>query len=559
MLQKLIFLYGKEKGEELNSKIQELIGKSKSEIERIESPSYWSEKDVYLISYPDSFRRQKLGSFGNLGILGEFLDSHLRGVMSGIHILPFFPYSSDRGFSVIDYYKVKEEFGSWDDISKIAKNQKVMADLVLNHVSTNNIWFQKFLSGDPHYENYFIWYEKDKIPHKDIKKVFRPRATPLLTRFDTAKGERWVWTTFSVEESTDQVDLNYRNPEVLLEIIKVILFFLTKGIRVLRLDAIPFIWKELGTECISLPQVHTIVQIIRFVLDEVYPEALILTQASLGYEDNITYFGREQKESQMIYNFALPPLVLNAFYTSNNQHLNKLVEEVNKVYKVHKENCTFYNILAVHDGVGTRGGAQFLSDIEVQLNCDKVKENGGELGFRSNPDGTKSVRELDTTWWSALNKKDAEPFEIQLKKFITSHAIAMSLAGIPAIYYLSLIGVENDHELYKKTGIKRDLNRSNLDLDILESKLADEDSREFRVFAEIKKLIEKRKDIRAFHPNEKQKVLDIDPRVFAIERGGGSETALALHNLSKDRVEIDYAGKTILLEPYDYAWLKMIR
>lgn len=554
MLQKSILLYGKEKAEELNSKIQELVGVTKKIIESIGGSSYWSEKDIYLITYPDSFKKNGLTG---LASLESFLDSRLRGVMSGVHILPFFPYSSDRGFSVIDYYKVKEEFGSWDDISNIAKSQKVMADLVLNHVSTRNVWFQKFLAGDPKYQDYFIWFEKDKIPQEDIKKVFRPRATPLLTPFQTAKGERWVWTTFSVEGTTDQVDLNYKNPEVLLEIIKAILFFLTKGIRVLRLDAIPFIWKELGTDCKSLPQVHTIVQIIRSILDEVCPEAFILTQASLDFEDNIFYFGQDQKEAQMIYNFALPPLVLNAFYTANNQHLNKLVHEVNKVPEVYKGDCTFYNILAVHDGIGTRGGTKFLSNAEVQMNCDKVLENGGELGYRSNPDGAKSVSELDTTWWSALNKEDAEPFEIKLKKFITSHAIAMAISGIPVIYYLSLIGAKNDHEFYKKTGVKRDLNRSNLDLKTLDLRLSKSESKESRVFKSMIELINKRKKIRSFHPNAKQKVLELDPRVFAIERSEGIETVLALHNLSKEKVVIKYLGRNFVLEGYDYVWEKL--
>ncbi len=548
MLQNLISLYGEEKGKDLDDKIKELIDKEKKDIVCKDGP-LWDERDVFLITYPDSFIKKNLAS---LASLESFLELHLRGVINGVHVLPFFPFTTDRGFSVSDFGKVKPEFGSWEDVKKIANEYRLMVDLVLNHVSVQHEWFQKFLQGDPRYQDYFIWFKKDEIPHQQLNKVFRPRATPVLTPFKTAEGERFVWTTFSVEGSTDQVDLNYKNPEVFLEIIKIILNLLKNGVRVFRLDSIPYIWKELGTDCINLPQTHTIVQVLRNVLDMICPDALIITQVATSFEDNISYFGKSDKEAQMIYNFSLPPVVLNAFFTQNNRHINDLAAKM----VPESEDNTFLNILAVHDGISIRGG--FLSEEETQNLCDDVVRRGGEVSYRLLPDGTKRVRELNTTWWSVLNKKDELP-EIALRKFITSHAIMLSLRGIPAIYYLSFFGAKDDLELYKKTGIKRDINRTNLDLETLDFRLSKSDTRETHVFQSMIDLIKKRKDSSAFHPNARQQVLNVDDRVFALLRINEEtgDTMLCLHNVSGEIVSIDYEGNNYDLERYNYVWAEI--
>ena len=277
MIEKLIFLYGEEKGRDLEQRLKKLIDEVKTKIV-CQDRSFWDEKDIFLITYPDSFQEIDSGQARmtisvTLKTLSKFLDVHLKGVINGVHILPFYPYSSDRGFSITDYYQVKKEFGSWNDIADIGKNYRLMADLVLNHVSVKHAWFQKFLVGDERYWDYFIHFDKSEIPEEELKRVVRPRASPLLTKFITKKGERWVWTTFSVEDSTDQVDLNYKNPQVLLELIKVIFFLLDKGIRVFRLDAAPFVWKEIGTNCWNLPQTHILISLIRGTLDKICPQA----------------------------------------------------------------------------------------------------------------------------------------------------------------------------------------------------------------------------------------------------------------------------------------------
>ena len=553
MLNKLIYLYGEEKGREAEERLKSIIKEAKSNTIS-EDRQLWDEKDIFLITYPDSFYEKKSPT---LQILNKLLLYHLRGGtnggISGVHILPFYPYSSDRGFSITDYYQVKKEFGTWQDVENIAKNYRLMADLVLNHVSVKHAWFQKFLAGDPKYEDYFIWFKKDKIPHEELKKVDRPRATPLLTPYKTIKGERWIWTTFSVENSTDQVDLNYKNPEILLEIVRIILFLLQKGVRIFRLDAIPYIWKKLGTSCENLPEAHVVVSLLRNVLDLVCTTALLISQSSVPFEENLVYFGQESKESNILYNFALPPLVLQAFYSQSNKHLNELAEKM----KVPDSDSAFFNILAVHDGIGVTGAKGFLSEQEFKIVYQKIEERGGKLSYFRQPDGNKSVRELNITWWSALNSIEAEPFDLQLKKFITSHAIAFSLVGIPAVYYLSLFGGQNDLSLFAQTKIKRDINRTNLDLRSLNFRLKNKDAKEAKVFAATINLIKKRKSLKAFHPNARQEVLFSDERVFALLRGEKDKQILALHNLSDAKVKVQYQGKTYLLEPYSFIWQEL--
>src|SRR3989344_394577 len=313
MREKLKFLYGEEIGKKTYEQLLKLLDSVKGMI-NCDDRELWSEKDIFLITYPDSFYEK--GS-PVLKTLAKFLKIHLKGIISGVHILPFSPYSSDRGFSITDFTRVKEEFGDWKEMEGISKNFRLMADLVLNHVSVKHEWFQRFLAGDSKYWDYFIHFNKSEIPEAELKQVVRPRATPLLTPFKTANGERRVWTTFSVEDSTDQIDLNYQNPEVLLEMIKIILLFLQKGIRIFRLDAIPFIWKEVGTDCYDLKQVHIIINLFRQILDEVCPRALLLSQSSMPWIENLAYLGGQNKEANLVYNFPLPPLILDAYYNRN--------------------------------------------------------------------------------------------------------------------------------------------------------------------------------------------------------------------------------------------------
>src|SRR3989344_1445801 len=377
LLQKLALLYGTQEATLVGSRLSKIVDEYKAKIS-YENTTLWDEKDIFFISYPDSFQEKDTAT---LQTLLKFLEVHLRGMLDGVHILPFFPYSSDRGFSITDYSQVKKEFGNWQDILNISSKYRLMADFVLNHVSVKHQWFQEFLKGNEAFKDYFISYKKEHIPTEYLKQVYRPRATPLLTPFQTSNEEKFVWTTFSVETTTDQADLNYKNPEVLLAIVKVLLQLLEKGVRIIRLDAVGFIWKEIGTNCFNRPQAHTIVQLFRDILNEVCPSALLLTQTSTSHENNISYFGDGVNESQIVYNFALPPLVLYSFYTSDVTRLSSWAKQL----KTPSKSTTFLNFLAVHDGIVTAGVKEILSEEEIKFLCKQAVERGAMLSEKTLP------------------------------------------------------------------------------------------------------------------------------------------------------------------------------
>lgn len=550
LLHKLTLLYGENEGRLAEKELRDIINEYKSKIPS-EEKTLWDEKDSFLIVYPDSFQEKDTAT---LQTLLKFLDLHLEGVIDGVHILPFFPYSSDRGFSIIDYSQVKKEFGNWQDIMNISNKHCLMADFVLNHVSIQHQWFQEFLKGNEAFRDYFIWFKKEKIPSEYLKKVYRPRAAPLLTPFQTSEEEKFVWTTFSVEKSTDQIDLNYKNPEVLMEMIKILLHLVEKGVRVIRLDAVGFIWKEIGTDCFNRPQAHTIVQLFRDILNEVCPSALLLTQTSTSYENNISYFGDGVNEAQLVYNFALPPLVLYSFYSGDATRLSSWAKKL----KTPSKGTTFLNFLAVHDGIGTAGVKGILSDDEIKFVCKQTVERGALLSEKTLPTGEKAVYEINSTWWSVLRNQD-EVFDMSVRKYLTALAVSFALAGIPLVYYLSLFAEENDIADFQKTGVKREVNRKNYDFAALEKLLQNPESRESLMFKRVKELVEKRKNFSAFHPNAMQEILDLDKRILAILRTNDEtkEKLLCLHNVSKDQVEITYEGKSYVLKPYEFVWEKI--
>lgn len=550
--QNLIFLYGQEQGKATYNKLLTLVEQHKPHIKDNSPIPHFSEKDIALITYADSFTKSNETT---LQTLNNLLTDHLKNTLSTIHILPFNPFSSDHGFSVIDYKVVEPKFGTWEDIHMIANEHRLMADLVLNHVSAQSEWFKKFQAGDPEYKDYFISYSPEEITPEleaDLKKVFRPRSTPLLTPFETVNGKRFLWTTISVDDFVDQIDLNYGNPKVLLEMLDIFLFLLQKDVRIFRLDAITFIWKELGTSCVHLPQGHAILQIFRTLLDEVCPSAIIVTETNVPHKENISYFGNGKNEAHMVYNFALPPLTLHALYTGNAQYLSSWA----KTLQLPSDDNTFFNFLSSHDGIGILGARGILPDEEIDKIVDTIVEHGTKFGYKTLPNGQTTVYEMCATWWSAVSKEEV-PFEETLQKVLTSHALCFALAGFPAVYYLSIFGKANDIEAWEKTGHHRDILRTSLDYEWLEGELADNNSKEAKVFSAMKALIKERTSHSAFHPNAKQEVLDLDNRIFALLRTSEKERLLALHNVSRDHVTVEFEEKSYELEPYGYLWITL--
>ncbi|NTU85504.1 MAG: sugar phosphorylase [Chloroflexales bacterium] len=528
-----------------------------------------TEDDVILITYGDQVREPGRPP---LQTLGDVLDSTLAGAVSGVHILPFYPYTSDDGFSVVDYLAVDPALGTWADVGQLGGRYRLMFDAVVNHISASSRWFQGFLAGALGAEARFIVVD----PATDLRGVTRPRTTPLLTPFETPGGTRYVWTTFSA----DQIDLNFASPELLLEMTAVLLEYIARGASLIRLDAIGYLWKEPGTRCIHLPQAHMVVQLWRACLDAVAPDVLLITETNVPHADNISYFGDGANEAQLVYQFPLAPLVLHAFATGDASRLSGWARDLAPPTPT----TTFFNFLASHDGIGVVPATGMLSQAEVLGLCAQVERHGGRVSYKSNPDGSQSPYELNCTWFDALSDpRGGEPAGRMIDRFVASQAIMLALQGVPGVYVHSLLGSPNDQGGLARTGRLRTLNREKWERGELEARLADPRRHEGAVLGRMVALLRARRGEPAFHPNGPQRVLDLGPALFALERHApaGDSRVVCLHNVSGEAREARLDGSpgarhsdligggayragdggalTLRLAPYQALWLKEAR
>ncbi len=562
----LTFLYGPETAAKIRPRLQSLIAKYQGNLQADKNRRQFDQRDAVLITYADMVHNQLEPP---LHTLAQFLKNQLQGVINTIHLLPFYPSSSDDGFSVIDYKAVDPEFGDWKHISEIGRDFRLMFDAVINHISAHSSWFQGFLAGDPQYRDYFVTVD----PSVDLSAVFRPRALPLLTEFQTASGLQHVWTTFS----PDQVDLNYANPDLLLEIIDLLLFYISHGAELIRLDAIGFMWKEIGSASIHLPQTHRIIQLWRSILDVAAPQVALVTETNVPHRDNITYFGDGANEAQMVYNFSLPPLTLHAFHSGNAEILSQWAKTLERP----SNQTTFFNFLASHDGIGLTPAKSLLTGEAIIAMADRVITLGGRVSYRNNQDGSQSPYELNINYLDALGdpKKNNESLEEIANRFLASQAIMLAMPGVPGIYFHSLFGSNGWPEGVGQTGRFRSINRQKLAVSQLETELAAEGSLRQLVFNGYRRLLQARAGSTAFHPQGKYEILDLNPAVFAIHRisPDRSQRILCLQNvsarpqlLSLDTLPIQLhlqeitdliQGQSITLpltiQPYGVLWLKL--
>ncbi len=533
ILKRLTFLYGQQVAKEYLPKIERIMkvyfAHKTDELIRGEEDfnpeERFTEKDIILITYGDLIRGKDPSP---IKTLARFCDTYLEGNINTIHILPFFPYSSDRGFAIVDYETVDPALGTWDDIVSLKPKYKLMFDAVFNHVSSKHKWFQEFLNGNPYYKDFFIAYDSpDELTPEQRKKIFRPRTTDILTRFETIEGPKYVWTTFSA----DQIDLNYKNPEVLLKIIEVLLMYVQRGADIIRLDAVTFLWHEPGTRCASLPQTHEIVKLFRDVLDVVAPHVALITETNVPHSENVSYFGDGTDEAQMVYNFALPPMILYTFYSEDATRLSQWVSTLEK-----PSNTThFFNFLDSHDGIGIMAVRDILKPDEIEFIIQRAKEHGSLISYRKGPSGKDEPYELNITWFSALNREDSgEDIAYQVRRFVASRIIALVLQGVPGIYLHSLIGTQNDINAVLATNSNREINRSVIDEEAIYRALNDPFSKISRINRELGRLISIRTRQKAFHPNASQKVLFLSPQVFSIYRVApdDSQRLISLVNIS---------------------------
>ncbi len=520
----LVFIYGSEVAKPVYQKLVARLDEFRREHPELNRPvdpgQRVTETDSILITYGDQVRESGKAT---LLSLAEFLHAQLKGIISSVHILPFYPNSSDDGFSVIDYRAVDPAMGNWQDLALLRRDFRLMFDAVINHISAQSDWFEGFLMGDPQYQDYFITVD----PATDLSDVVRPRTSPLLTPVETPGGTRYVWTTFT----PDQIDLNYRNPEVLLEIIDLLLFYISQGAEFIRLDAIAYLWKEIGTGCIHLPQTHRVVQLLRTVLDLVAPQVMIITETNVPHQENLSYFGDGQNEAQMVYQFSLAPLVLHTFHTGDATGLQTWAAGLEKL----PETNTFFNFIASHDGIGVRPAEGILDSAQIRALADRTLAHGGQVSYKTNPDGSQSPYELNITLFDALsNPEGDEPESLKIDRFMASQALMLAMVGVPGIYVHSLVGSPNNQAGVQKTGRARTINREKWRRVDLEAALANPNARAARVFNRYVDLLRIRAGRPAFHPNGDQEVIQGNPALFALLRTSpdGQERVLCLHNVS---------------------------
>ncbi|MEH7096834.1 sugar phosphorylase [Neobacillus vireti] len=551
--EKLKSIYKDEYQESFLDQFRKLIDQwEKEKWDKIDAPS---EKNVYLITYGDSIFEQGKPT---LETLHQFLKKEVQDTITDVHLLPMFPYTSDDGFSVVDYNEINPELGKWDHIKNLASDYRLMYDFVANHISKSSEWFQGYLNGEEKYQEYFI----SKDPEFNIENVIRPRTSPLFHGYEGKDGMKTAWTTFS----EDQVDLNFRHFPVLLETTEILLSYAQKGASSIRLDAIGFIWKESGTSSMHLPEAHAIIQLWRDVLNYFKPNTQIITETNVPHQENISYFGDGTNEANMVYQFSLPPLVLHTMTTHDATKLSSWAKTIGKV----SDEATYFNFLASHDGIGMRPTEGILTEEEKQRLVDKVIENGGRISYKTNTDGSQSVYEMNINYSDALiNKGEDDTEELAVKKMLAAHSILLSVIGVPAIYYHSLLGSENDYEGLEASGINRRINREKLEIGEITRELV-ENPRRKGIFQGLRKMISIRQQQSAFSPYAPQTVVDLGSNLFALKRRNetsGEEVFFIVNVDSQPAVaEIGIKGRDLLtgrevdsritLEPYQFVWVR---
>jgi glycosidase len=491
----------------------------------------FTERDVVAITYGDLIDSPNTHPLRALSIIFENL---FRGVFSTVHILPFFPYSSDRGFSVIDYEEVDPKLGRWEDIERLGDKYRLMFDGVINHVSSKSEWFREFLARNPNYEDFFVSFESPQaISEEHLRLILRPRTSSLLTEYQTLRGPRWVWTTFS----PDQIDLNFRSENVLFRVLGVLLYYIRRGAELIRLDAATYLWRELGTSSAHLPQTHAMVQLFRAVLDVVAPRVALITETNVPHEDNVSYFGDGTNEAHMVYNFALPPLVLWTFHSGDWTRLAEWAASIAPP----TDTTTFLNFLDSHDGIGLLPVAELLTESERQQLVRRTTNHGGLVSYRAAGGGAQAPYELNIPWYNALNDVDSdEPDDLQIARFLASRAIALALIGVPAIYLPSIVGayVTSDYRVNERD--PRSINRNTIRVQELLEQLSVPESHAARILERFVHLIHVRTRLDAFHPAALQRVMPENPAVFTVVRRArrSERIVIALTNVTAAAQEL---------------------
>ncbi|MEJ6121062.1 sugar phosphorylase [Vibrio sp. 2-Bac 85] len=552
--------------EELSEQLVKLMRLDEACSTPIAYKSHWSQQDVVMITYGDSLLKPDEKP---LVTLKHFMDNYLGDTVNSVHILPFFPYSSDDGFSVIDYSSVNESLGGWDEIQAIAKDRRLMSDLVINHCSSRSAWFDNFIKGEGIGHDFFYTASAED----DLSAVVRPRTSDLLRKTETGKGTQHVWCTFS----HDQVDFDFRNPEVLKSFVDIIRLYLDRGVKIFRFDAVAFLWKKLNSSSINLPETHEVIRLLRTLLEHAEADAVIITETNIPNTQNLTYFGNAN-EAHAIYNFSLPPLLINSLVTGNCLYLKRWLMSM----PPSQNGTAYFNFIASHDGIGLRPAEGLLNDYELTTLVETMQSFGGKVSWRSTALGQQKAYEINIALFDALQGTTKGADSFGLERFICAHAVMFALEGIPGIYIHSLLGTQNDYEKVANTQQNRSINRHRWDYQELEENLADKSDHHAIVLASLKELLDIRIKQPAFHPNATQFTLHLGLQLFGFWRQSldRKQSIFCINNITDHDMELsiqelnlimtdnwielisgeplDMQQELIVLSPYQTVWITNI-
>ena len=554
----LIQLYGTEQGQRMHQDLRQMASQTAGAVAKQQKPVLASATaEAILICYGDGVQRS--GTMP-LQALAQFAQSHLDGVVSGIHILPFFPSSSDDGFAVVDYQKVRIDLGDWPDVQDLAKDFDLMVDLVINHCSREHIWFTDYITNAAPGKDYF----HEQTPDPGLSQVLRPRNSPLLTEVHTREGVKRVWTTFS----EDQVDLNFANPDVLMEFARILFFYARNGARYIRLDAIAYLWKRIGTNCMSLPETHMVVRILRGLIDVQGMPLTLITETNVPHEENVSYFG-EGNEAHWVYQFSLAPLLLYSYLLGDARALVAWTEGLTPA----PSGCSYFNFIASHDGVGLRPLEGLLEDSEIEQLIDVVHQRGGFASMRSTPSGEERVYELNIALFSAFGGSAGD-----ISAYIAAHQLLIAYQGVPGLYLNALLGRMNDVKQMEITGRTRSINRGSWSAEELAERLADPESLNARIFDRLSQSLKIRADQRAFAPTARQRFVEGGKDHLMFLRSDEKQRLLIVASFSAEPQKIDWpsglamssamakdlltnvphaADQPLLLSSYQVLWLEL--
>ncbi|WP_017471425.1 sucrose phosphorylase [Amphibacillus jilinensis] len=474
------------------------------------------KNQVQLITYPDSFG-------GDLPTLNQLLTTYFSDIFKGgVHILPPYPSSGDRGFAPLTYLEIDKTFGGWKDIKEIGKNFDVLLDLMVNHISQKSAYFQDFLEkGDQSdYANLFITLDKlweDGQPRKeDIDKMFLRRKVPYSTFQIKSTGEDVkVWTTFGRETPSEQIDLDVHS-EIFKSLIKTFFENFSKhNVKIVRLDAIGYIIKKIGTSGFFVePEIYTFLDWIKQLADSL--DIALLPEVHAHY--SIQY--KLAKHGFWIYDFILPYTVLDTLINRNSEGLYDYLKD---------RPANQFTMLDCHDGVPVKPDMDDLIDTkEAKTLVDHCLAKGANLSYilsdEHKADDGFDVHQIRGSYYSLLNSDD--------DAYLAARAIQFFVPGIPQVYYVTLLAEENDTEKVAQTGEGREINRHNFTTVDIEQALEKE------VVQRLLKLIRFRNEYPAF--NGTFSMMDVENDWVQLSWEQGDSFCTLLIDLKTYKTQINY-------------------